>query len=118
MALCLCPAGIPGRGPKAANPESRNERRACIWIPGPALTRRPGMTAKCRDLSRHARATHINVMAGLDPAISVFLTSCLLRGGEDVDARNKCGHDGCFCCAHPNEMAGTSPAMTSWISFE
>jgi hypothetical protein len=107
-----------GARPKAANPESRNKRRVCIWIPGPALTRRPGMTAKCRDLSRHARATHINVMAGLDPAISVFLTSCLLRGGEDVDARNKCGHDGCFCCAHLNEMAGTSPAMTSWISFE
>jgi hypothetical protein len=28
-------------------------------------------------------------MAGLDPAIYVFLC----HGSEDVDARNKCGHD-------------------------
>jgi len=34
---------IPGRA-ESANPESRNTHRARIWIPGPALTRRPGMT--------------------------------------------------------------------------
>src|SRR6478752_1355966 len=107
---------ISGARPNAANPESRNERRACIWIPGPALTRRPGMTAKCRDLSRHARpffrATPINVMAGLVPAIPVFLTSCLLRGGEDVDARNKCGHDEAVLF---NVMAGLVPAIHVFI---
>jgi hypothetical protein len=32
----------------------------------------------------------IFVMAGLDPAIHVFL-DC---GGKDVDARHKAGHDG------------------------
>jgi hypothetical protein len=34
---------IPGRT-EGANPESRNKRNAGIWIPGPALARRPGMT--------------------------------------------------------------------------
>ena len=36
---------IPGRVREHANPESRNEHRASIWIPGPALRRRPGMTS-------------------------------------------------------------------------
>jgi len=34
---------IPGRA-ESANPESRNTLSVCLWIPGPALTRRPGMT--------------------------------------------------------------------------
>jgi hypothetical protein len=34
---------IPGRR-EAANPESRSRLGKCVWIPGPALTRRPGMT--------------------------------------------------------------------------
>jgi len=33
---------IPGRA-EGANLESRNTDRACVWIPGPALMRRPGM---------------------------------------------------------------------------
>jgi len=33
------------------------------------------------------------VMAGLDPAIHVFLRS---MRKEDVDARHKAGHDGCI----------------------
>jgi hypothetical protein len=37
---------IPGRKRKRANPESRNTDCAYVWIPGPALTRRPGMTGK------------------------------------------------------------------------
>ncbi len=40
---------IPGRA-EGANPKSRNTDRACVWIPGPALTRRPGMTG---EVSRH-----------------------------------------------------------------
>jgi len=43
-------------------------------------------------------------MAGLVPAIHV-----LLPGSEDVDARDKRGHDG----GEPVGMAGTSPAMTT-----
>ena len=31
-----------------ANPESSNEFRLCIWIPGPALSGRPGMTNKIK----------------------------------------------------------------------
>ena len=41
---------IPGRA-AGANPESRNEHRVNIWIPGPALARRPGMTACVGDNS-------------------------------------------------------------------
>jgi hypothetical protein len=37
---------IPGRGRKTANPESRNSGRASLWIPGPALARRLGMTGR------------------------------------------------------------------------
>ena len=40
---------IPGRA-EGANLESRNTDRACVWIPGPALMRRPGMTG---EVSRH-----------------------------------------------------------------
>ena len=53
---------IPGRA-EGANLESRNTDRACVWIPGPALTRRPGMTGE----------VFIFVMAGLVPAIHVLL---------------------------------------------
>ena len=49
---------ISGRA-EGANPESRNTDRACVWIPGPALTRRPGMTGE----------VFIFVVAGLVPAI-------------------------------------------------
>jgi hypothetical protein len=34
---------IPGRA-ESANPESRNSIVPSVWIPGPALARRPGMT--------------------------------------------------------------------------
>ena len=47
---------IPGRA-ESANPKSRNAHSACIWIPGPALPRRPGMTKFCEQLPliRHVR---------------------------------------------------------------
>ena len=37
-----------GAQPLAANPESSDMHGACVWIPGPALTHRPGMTGKIR----------------------------------------------------------------------
>jgi hypothetical protein len=40
-------------------------------------------------VSKRTRATRTFVMAGLDPAIHVFLT----YGTKDVDARLKAGHD-------------------------
>jgi hypothetical protein len=46
---------IPGRA-EGANPESRNTNRACVWIPGPALTRRPGMTGEVCGILHHGRA--------------------------------------------------------------
>ena len=49
---------IPGRA-ESANPNSRNTDRACIWIPGPALARRPGMTSEAHvtvTIARHGRA--------------------------------------------------------------
>jgi hypothetical protein len=50
---------IPGRVREHANPESRNQHRAGVWVPGPALTRRPGMTSKAVDF---------NVTSSVDPA--------------------------------------------------
>ena len=43
---------IPGRA-EGANPESRHKPLACIWIPGPALTCRPGMTGVLGTLFPH-----------------------------------------------------------------
>ena len=48
---------IPGRA-ESANPESRNGYRACIWIPGPALSGRPGMTTWPYVFFRQLRANH------------------------------------------------------------
>jgi hypothetical protein len=62
-----------------------------------------------------------NVMAGLVPAIHVFVS-----GYEVVDARNKCGHDGVESVGHPspvrfvnvvaNVMAGLVPAIHVFVS--
>ncbi len=45
---------IPGRA-ESANPESRNTLSVCLWIPGPALTRRPGMTTERRITTQASR---------------------------------------------------------------
>src|SRR5262249_9084271 len=77
--MTIFPLVIPGRAERA-NPESRNRHRARIWIPGPALMRRPGMTSG----RRHRRpiwpvsarpdprdVTHLASRAGVAFAVDV-----------------------------------------------
>ena len=107
---------IPGRA-ESANPDSRNTDRACIWIPGPALARRPGMTSEVDvsqirtswpGSSRLRAEASIKWLscprpsAGEGPAMTSFLLAC----PGDVDARDKRGHDGAI-----SESRNTHHAM-------
>jgi hypothetical protein len=50
---------MPGRA-ESANPESGKGLRARVWIPGPALTRRPGMTDKVSIEAQDAQQRDLN----------------------------------------------------------
>ena len=113
---------IPGRA-ESANPESRNRHRACVWIPGPALARRPGMTSEVDvsqirtswpGSSRLRAEASIKWLscprpsAGEGPAMTSFLLAC----PGDVDARDKRGHDGGDATAQSSSFRDALKART------
>src|SRR4051812_26783749 len=61
-----------------ANPESRNMHRARVWIPGPALARRPGMTRT--EAPMHLRELQIQpghlIRRAQQIAVALFMEEC------------------------------------------
>src|SRR5258708_14688775 len=77
------------------------------WMPGT----RPGMTESA-DAVMAGRSHSKNGVAS--PPMSRPSTSCLLRIREDVDARDKRGHDGVGGCRHGRGKPGHDGPPSGW----
>jgi hypothetical protein len=101
---------IPGRGhrPRAWNPRTRtreiNGLSLCAWVPGPALTGRPGMTLGFFSslLAHPGFQGFTRTYTPAEPGACVM--ACRMRGelGEE-----------CCCCSFHSGLSGTAVPANS-----